>query len=297
MNAIARRLGLAGLLLSTGLVSGALVSGALVSGAMAAPAPAAPIVKSKDGIPLFSAGGHAWVLETGTAYLPVPGYKGPGPVVQRGAAYKHDVVKRVAETNNPILQPWAKKIMDDANDKVAKGGLPFVNASRCWPGGVPGILLYPGEPVVFLQTPGEVWIVGRDEQVRRIYMNAAHRKNPGYSWYGDSVGHYENGDTLVVDTIGLDDKGPLDRYRTPHTKKLHVVERYTMKDDGHMHVIVDVDDPGAFTTPWKAEVDFVRGKGPTSAWKENICAENPYDPFTDNLPDIVPMPHADKPEF
>jgi hypothetical protein len=278
--------------LSRNILAGLLLcTAAHLQAASAAPA------NSSNAIPIFSPDGKAWVLATGTAFLKVPGDPGPGPVVQRGAAYKHDVVKRVAETNNPILQPWAKKIMDDANDKVAAGGLPFVNASRCWPGGVPGILLYPGDPVVFLQTPSEVWIIERDEQIRRIFLNRQHSKDPGYSWYGESIGHYENGDTLVVDTIGLDDKGPLDRYRTPHTKKLHVVERFQLTKDDEMKVIFTVDDPGTFTMPWKGEVDFVRGKKASANWAEDICAENPDDPFTDKLPDIVPMPHADKRDF
>ena len=166
-------------------------------------------------MPDFSSNKMTWVLMNGTAFFRAPGDMGPGPIMQRGEEYKHDEVPRIAETNNPILKPWAKKLMDINNERVLGGGIPFYPTSRCWPGGVPGLLLYPGEPVVFVQTPKEVWILyQRDAQVRRIYMNVPHSKNPGYSWYGESIGHYENGDTLVVDTIGLDDKGPVDRF--PH---------------------------------------------------------------------------------
>ncbi len=125
--------------------------------------------------------------------------------------------------------------------------------------GVPGLLLFPGEAMVFLQSPKEVWLLSkRDSQVRRIYMDVPHSKNPGYSWTGESVGHYENGDTLVVDTIGLDDKGPLDRYRTPHTKQLHdMIERYRLNNDRKgIEITITVEDPGAFTMPWKAKVDW-----------------------------------------
>jgi len=59
-----------------------------------------------------------WVLMNGTAYFKMPGDTGPGPIMQRGQEYKHDEVPRIADTSNPILQPWAKKLMDEANEKV-----------------------------------------------------------------------------------------------------------------------------------------------------------------------------------
>ena len=62
-------------------------------------------------------------------------------------------------------------------------------------------------------------------------MNVPHSKNPKPSWYGESVGHYE-GDELVVDTIGLNDKTFVDNYRTPHTDQIHVVERFKLIEDG-----------------------------------------------------------------
>jgi hypothetical protein len=280
-------------------ISAAMAAGVLLgAGAVWTQSGAQPAGKSTVAIPDFSSGDKTWVLMNGTAYLRVPDDPGPGPIVQRGKPYKHDVVPRIADTDNPILKPWAKKLMDINNKRVIAGGLPFVTASRCWPGGVPGLLLYPGEPVVFLQHPDEVWIVGRDEQVRRVYMNVPHSKDPGYSNYGDSVGHYENGDTLVIDTIGLDDKGPIDRYRTPHTKQLHVVERYRLTNGGkNLEVIVDVEDPGAFTMPWKAKVEFARGRGNSGTWKENVCSENTEDFFLDNRTDVVPEPQTARRDF
>src|SRR5258705_10708035 len=94
---------------------------------------------------------------------------------------------------------------------------------------------------------------GQDLQLRLVFLNQPHSPNPKPSWYGESVGHYENGDTLVVDTIGLNDKTFVDNYRTPHTTKLHVVERFQIvKDATELLVNVRVEDPGAFTMPWTA---------------------------------------------
>ena len=96
-----------------------------------------------------------------------------------------------------------------------------------------------------IQTPKEVvlFLTGR---VRHIWLNVPHSANPKPSWYGESVGHYE-GDTLVVDTIGFNDKTFVDSYRTPHTDKLHVVERFRLIDGGNtLEVAFTVEDPGAF---------------------------------------------------
>ena len=86
----------------------------------------------------------------------------------------------------------------------------------------------------------------RDAQVRRVYLDVPHSRNPGLSVYVESVGHYENGDTLVVDTIGLVDSVPIDRFRTPHTKQLHVVEGYRLNHDGkNIEISFTAEDPGA----------------------------------------------------
>lgn len=251
-------------------------------------------------IPDLSSNRMTWVLMNGTAFFRAPGDTGPGPIMQRGQEYKHDDVPRIAETNNPILKPWARKLMDINNQRVTAGDLPFYTTSRCWPGGVPGLLLYPGEPVVFIQTPKEVWMMWqRDAQVRRVYLDVPHSTHPKYSVYGESVGHYENGDTLVVDTVGLDDSVPIDRYRTPHTKQLHVVERYRLHNAGkNIEITFTVEDPGAFNMAWKGKVDFQRGRGARSGqWDESICADNPHDYFADKLSSAVPIPHAETADF
>jgi hypothetical protein len=75
---------------------------------------------------------------------------------------------------------------------------------------------------------GVVLVWQEDHMVRHIYLTDKHSPNVKPSWFGESIGHYENGDTLVVDTIGLNTKTFVDSYQTPHTEQLHVVERYRM---------------------------------------------------------------------
>jgi hypothetical protein len=196
--------------------------------------------------------------------------------------------------SNPILKPWAIAQMKKANDDVLAGKIPFTARERCWPGGVPAIDIYERDrPIYLIQTPKEVFIVTEhDQQVRHIYLNVPHSENPKPSWYGESVGHYE-GDTLVVDTIGQNDKTFVDNYRTPHTTALHVVERFTIVDGGKtLQAIIAVDDPGAFNMTWSAVQRWRRREG--SAILELICAENNASYFNY---DVTPIPHADTPDF
>jgi len=121
-----------------------------------------------------------------------------------------------------------------------------------------------------LQTPSQVTIIHPvDQQVRRIYLDVPHSRNPGHTWYGESVGHYEGGDTLVVDTIGMNDKTQTDRFGTPHSDQMHVVERYRVAGDHRtLEVQFTVDDPTAFTRAWTGELTMVRAPGPIYACHE-----------------------------
>jgi hypothetical protein len=145
---------------------------------------------------------------------------------------------------------------------------------------VPGV-----EPIYFIQTPKEVTMIFEgDAQVRRVYLDVPHSANPKPSWYGESVGHYE-GDTLVVDTIGLNNKTYVDNFRTPHTEKLHVVERWKLLDDMTLEVTLTVDDP----EPWKAVNRYRRIQRPRAS--EEVCAEN------NQLLFDYRIPVASKPDF
>ncbi len=142
------------------------------------PAPAAAAAANQNSIPDFSSGRKMWVLAGGPTYQPVPGDKGPAPVSGTNK-YRPRIVDPVAVTDNPLLLPWAKKVMDDANRKVIGGEIGFNAPSRCFPGGVPGILLFPGEPMQIVQTPKEVLLMWkRDAQIQRVYLDVPHSKNP-----------------------------------------------------------------------------------------------------------------------
>ncbi len=155
--------------------------------------------------------------------------------------------------------------------------------------------------------------------MRHIRLNQSHSPRVVPSWLGDSVGHYE-GNTLVVDTIGFN-VGPLsavDRFGTPHSDELHLVERFRLIDAtvlrsavqqeerenprGPGPAIIDqdygsgikvdftVEDPVVFTMPWSASVTYQRAK---NSWEEMVCAENVHVYYGKD----TAVPQASKPDF
>jgi len=114
---------------------------------------------------------------------------------------------------------------------------------------------------------------GNAHTYRQIFMDGRkHPDDPDPTWYGHSVGHWE-GETLVVDTIGLNDKFWLDSAGTPHTEKLHLVERYSRPDYNTLRRVVTIDDPGTFTKPFDVTYEAKLGE-PNSEIIEYFCIEN-----------------------
>ncbi len=173
---------------------------------------------------------------------------------------------------NPILRPSAAAEVKRHADAVTAGEQIPSPQERCEMSGVPNIITLPAS-LQILQTANQVTLLyQRDHQVRRIAMNVPHSAHPETSWYGESVGHYE-GDTLVVDTIGMNDKTPVDIFGTPHTEALHVVERFRPINAGRqVEVIFTVDDPNTFTIVWPGR--FVYNRSNAQSFEEEICAEN-----------------------
>jgi len=248
--------------------------------------------QSQASIPDFSSNGTSWQTNNGGEFIAVPG--SPAPVRQDPA---HPFVPngqgkqptyRIADLTDPNLKQWAKDIMKKDNDEVLAGKIAFTPASSCKPAGVPAFMLA-GGPYYFVQSPKEVVIITQgDHQVRRIHLDVPHSANPKPSWYGESVGHYE-GDALVVDTIGLSTQSFVDNYRTPHTEKLHITERWKLIDEGkNLEVAMTIDDPDTYNQPWQAVRRFRRVQ---QALEEESCAENNQHLFDYHIP------IADKPDF
>jgi len=288
-----------------------MTAGLLCAGMALLPVVGVDAASAPSAIPDFSSKGVSW---SGYVALPVPTeahgrtfndftspVSGPGPVTDDPAhPFVNNEVSRitgkqptfrVANVNNPNLKPWVVEELRKANAKALSGAAAYSREARCWATGVPAFHLNPGQMYI-VQMPKQVLLVlaGR---VRRVYLNVPHSPNPKPSWYGESVGTYENGDTLVVDTIGFNDRTYVDSYRTPHTTQLHVVERFKLIDGGStLEMSFTVEDPGAFNAPWTGTRNRQRvQRGPL---EENICAEDTAN-FFDH--EIEPLPTAERPDF
>ena len=251
---------------------------------LAGPAPAQQGTTSAP--PVFSPTARtAWVGIGIGAFLPVPG--SPKPIGQDPAhryvsndeagVTGEQPTQRISDIGNPNLKQWAKDIMKKDNDEVLKGKFAFTSRSSCKAAGVPGFDVILGGALYILQSPKEVTMIfSGNNEVRHIRLNASHPSNVKPSWYGDSIGHYE-GDTLVVDTIGLNDKTYIDNYRTPHTDKLHVTERWRMIEEGKkLEILLTLDDPDTFNQPFQELRQYDRVNRTLA---EDICSENNYNPF------------------
>jgi len=174
---------------------------------------------------------------------------------------------------NTILQPWARQLRGTRNEKDE----PYVS---CLPMGVPRVSPSPTRIVESYTSKGMTHIfilheTGDSGAHRQVFMDG--RKHPGDNdlfptWFGHSIGWWD-GDTLVVDTIGYNDKFWIDGKGTPHTEQMHTIERYTRPNFGTLLLDFTLDDPGAFTRPVEARFEFKLLR-PGSDLIEFICLED-----------------------
>ncbi len=207
--------------------------------------------------------------------LPTP--KGPTPHlsdgkpdlsgVWRGGGPVQDLAVGLTKGETIPLLPEAEKLMKSRQSKDDP-------EANCLPTGVPRIAPYPWR---ILQTPTHVFFLfeGNIHSYRQIFLNQTkHPEDLDPTWYGHSIGHYE-GDTLVIDTVGFNDRFWFDFRGHPHTTKLHTIERWTRKDLGTLVNEVTIDDPGAYTRPFK--LTFTATLQPRDELMEYICQENNQD--------------------
>jgi hypothetical protein len=254
--------------------------------------------QSPSAQPDFSSNNRAWNRE-GIPFLdPVSGkilLEDPDhPFSTRSVdAQGRDVSGKANAPNwkDPNLKPWVAQKLKAYADEALKGIIRVTPSSGCYPGGTPGQMTF-NEPLFMAQTPEKVTLLyQRNHEVRHIYMNVPHSKNPKPSWFGESVGHYE-GDELVVDTIGFNEQSELDNWGTPHSDALHVTERYKMTNEGKtLRVTFTIDDPKAFNKPWSGVAIYRQVRGPMI---EAVCAENNFDFF---IGKPYPIPTATRPDF
>jgi hypothetical protein len=262
-----------------------------------------------------------------------PPASGPGPVIRAARDANGTTVKLdqccgrsggrwFGDDTSPILKPEAATAVRKYGDLSIGGIVPPDLHNSCWPE-PPPFVLGTHFAVQILQQKDEVTLLYLINTVRHVHVNMQHPANLTPSHLGHSVGWYE-GDTLVIDTVGIKVTpiSSIDLFGTPHSKALHVVERYRLIDGeaaaeaqekagsppssgflpyGRTDIDLDrtrkglqveftVEDEGVFTMPWTGRVTYRGLLG--DYWPEAICAENPMFFGAD-----APIPTADTPDF
>jgi hypothetical protein len=205
-------------------------------------------------------------------------WQGGGPI--------GDIAQGLPKGETIPLLPSAKKVMDGLQSKDDP-------EANCLPTGVPRIAPYPWRIV---QTPTHIFFLfeGNIHSYRQIFTDGRpHPKDPDPTWYGHSIGRW-NGDTLVVDSVGFNDKFWFDFKGHPHTERLHIVERFTRTTPTTLRNQITIDDPGAYSRPFT--ITFTAELAPPNdELIEYICQENNIDvphiqgpPSTPGDPDRPP---------
>jgi hypothetical protein len=237
---------------------------------------------------------------------------GPGPIrnlrrVGKDASTPStgggDPIPLVGDYMDPILKPHAVEVVKRMGEASASGHDIIDPSNQCAPYSPPYILAME-QRVTVLQSQNEVTLFySQDVQVRHIHLNEVHPAHLEPSAMGHSIGHYE-GDMLVVDTVGIK-IGPytmVDRFGTPQSEAMHVIERYRLIDaeearlaqERHeqtagrlggragntsfvpgakkgLQVQVMVEDPNTYTMPWSGNVTYRLTADP---FDERVCAES-----------------------
>ena len=193
----------------------------------------------------------------------------PGDDPRTFSKYFWNILADFKATEAPI-RPEAAELF---RKNVVGGGN---NPAHCLPLGIPGADILSYAPFKIIQTPGLIVILYEvDNTHRQIYTDG--RKlpvDPQPAWLGYSVGRWE-GDTLVVDTAGFNDKGRLDGFGHPRSEALRVQERFHRRDFGHMDLQLTIDDPKMYLQP--ITVKATELLIPDSDVMESFCNENEKD--------------------
>ena len=213
---------------------------------------------------------------------PTPGQKGVWQGDGRLAVNPNSYEPRTTQ-NAPIhiddvpLQPWARALVNGRHAEILK----YEPHARCKPSGGPRQFITPyGVEIVDMPDLKRVFImdIGGPHSFRIVYMDG--RDHPGDlvpSYYGHSIGRWE-GDALVIDTVGFNEKFWMNRDGLPHTSRLHLIERITRPDFRTLKYEVTIDDPGAYTATWTSGFNLRWTEG--LELFEYICQDNNLFPET-----------------
>jgi hypothetical protein len=281
-------------------------------------------------LPTFAADGASEMMgfrwgKNAFNFEPMP--SGPQPLrnLSRRPNGTANAGQLVGDYHNPILTPEAAAVVKQKGE-LAIAGKGFPNSQdKCRPVAPPFTLAMQLSFQMLPKKDGDLTIIyGQNSTVRHIRMNGTHPANLMPTPMGDSVGHWE-GDTLVIDTVGvrIDAFTSVDRFGTPQSDQMHVIESYQLIDGALAKAAIDtyekregtvggggrvagynpdtslkglqlevtMEDPKVFAAPLTARVTYRRL---ITEWQEDVCADNPVEHYKDEW---LGLPKADHLDF
>jgi hypothetical protein len=164
------------------------------------------------------------------------------------------------------IQPWAEALVRQRAEDLQKDHM----SVQCLPWGPS--YSNSARKAKIVQTPGLLLMLDEDLTYRQIFVDGRTLETePNPSWMGYSVGRWE-GDTLVVDSFGFNDRTWLDRDGHPHSEALRMTERYRRLDFGHMQIEITLNDPKVYARPWT--VSLSAELNPDTELLESVCNES-----------------------
>lgn len=230
--------------------------------------------RTRDGRPDLSG---VWQTELETAEMIASRSKDeaaklvvPGDDPTTFSRYFFNILSDFTADNAP-MRPATREYMKTIGER--KAGNP---SGLCLPHGLPQADLMSYAPFKIVQTPGMIAVLYElDNNFRQIYVDGRTLpKDLNPTWYGYSVGRWD-GDTLVVDAAGFNDRTRLDVAGHPHSEALRIMERFRRRDYGHMDVTITIDDPVMYTKPFTVKATEILL--PDNDVLETVCAENEKD--------------------
>lgn len=204
-------------------------------------------INAKKGVPL-PAGGPTPLLTDGHPDFSGVWFPGSTGGQTFDAAARRQFDPKVTPEEPPPYQPWAVAKIKAMTSTDYELGRASVN---CLPRGVPGMVLLNPYPMQLVHGPGQLVQLNELNNNWRVIATdgRAHDPDPDPGFLGDEVGHWD-GDTLVVDTIAIDERTWNDFKGWFHSDQEHVIERFTRTDLNHLFIQVTIEDPKVLTKPW-----------------------------------------------
>jgi hypothetical protein len=228
----------------------------------------------------------AAALSTAAFAQNAPAAKANDPHDLSGVYILHQKAGFSLSNTPPMMTPWAQAKYDAAKPGIGKRAQPLGNDPMmiCDPAGYPRVILYNDYPSEIVQIPGRIIQFFDYFNAHRIIWTDGRPlpQNPDPWFYGHAVAHWD-GDTLVVDSNGFDERSWLDADGHPHSDQMTLQERYRKTDANTIEWTMKLTDPKAYTQPWVGETKTLTRASAKTEIREDLCVTSDEQTYLDQM--------------